>query len=198
MPTLPQLLFPYRSLQSLRRAPCAVQQALISCLLYIQGCVCVGSSLRRWKRHLSSQQCRKRWFDIGEEAEMTPGRQDKDQCGAWNPRLLPPSQESSPGAGTLIPCFLQGLGPKAQKVGGPAVMGGPRHGAHRPGAAGPTDTRERRESGEGQRGERWGETRKAGSRETLGKLSSVQSALAFCFSSVWSPARGMRPTPHER
>ena len=30
-----QLLFPYRSFQSLRRAPCAVQQVLIGCLLYI-------------------------------------------------------------------------------------------------------------------------------------------------------------------
>ena len=158
MPTLPQLLFPYRSLQSLRRAPCAVQQALISCLLYIQGCVCVGSSLRRWKRHLSSQQCRKRWFDIGEEAEMTPGRQDKDQCGAWNPRLLPPSQESSPGAGTLIPCFLQGLGPKAQKVGGPAVMGGTRHGAHRyQGEAGERRGSEGREVGRDSKGRQQGD-----------------------------------------
>lgn len=111
------------------------------------------------------------------------------------PSSLP---EEQPWGRNSDPCFLQGLGPKAQKVSGPAVMGGTRQGAHRPGAAGPTDTRERRERGEGQRGERWGETRKGGSRETPGKLSSVQSALAFCFSSVWSPARGMRPTPHER
>lgn len=96
--------------------------------------------------------------------------------------------ESSPGAGTLIPCFLHGVGPEAQKAGDPAVKGAPGKGATDPGQQGP-QIPERGGGVEGVRGERGGEMQKGGSRETLWKLSSVQSALAFCFSGVWSPAR---------
>lgn len=96
--------------------------------------------------------------------------------------------ESSPGAGTLIPCFLHGVGPEAQKAGDPAVKGAPGKGATDPGQQGP-QIPERGGGVEGVRGERRGEMQKGGSRETLGKLSSVKSALAFCFSGVWSPAR---------
>lgn len=109
----------------------------------------------------------------------------------------PSSPEEQPWGRNLIPCFLQGLGPKAQKVSGPAVMGHQAGGPQTWGSRA-TDTRERWRE-ERVRGERGGVRHgRGGSRETPGKLSSVQSALAFCFSSVWSPALGMRPTPHER
>lgn len=37
-----------------------------------------------------------RWFDVGEEAEMTPGRQDKDQCGPGTPDAFLSLPEEQP------------------------------------------------------------------------------------------------------
>lgn len=53
--------------------------------------------------------------------------------------------ESSPGAGTLIPCFLHGVGPEAQKAGDPAVKG---HQARGPQTRGSRARRYQREAGE--------------------------------------------------
>lgn len=77
------------------------------------------------------------------------------------------------------------------------MMGGRQAGAHRPGQQGlqvPGRGLERRAEGvRGERGE--GRTRKGGSRETLGKLSCVQSALLQRYVIT---SRRMRPTLYER
>ena len=106
------------------------------------------------------------------------------------------SQESSPWGRSSDPCYLHGVGP-----GGPESRKSSRDGGT-PGrgpqawAAGPADTRQRTDgSGGPQRGEGEGWTRKGGSRETLGKLSCVQSALLQRHGVT---SRQMRPTPYER
>ena len=139
---------------------------------------------------MSAQQRQKCWFDTGEKAEeATPGKQDKDKC-------LPP-RRAAPGAGTLIPCYLHGVGP-----GGPESRKSSRDGGT-PGrgpqawAAGPADTRERTGSGERGASEGRGGGTDAEGREQGDprKLSCVQRGL---LQRRGVTSRQMRPTPYER